>query len=394
MKRKILVSASLFHALNDAACVALPMVFPLLLSRRFIIRSYTQLGLLSYLGLFTTFLFQILVAQHAHKFEYRNAELFSILGVSLSLLLLTLSGGFASFLLFYLLMRTFASFYHPIGVATVSRAHPQEGMDFAMGIQAGSGNAGVFAAFILAGCLAQAFGWRTPLYVFSGTALVLGLAGYLAARKVSLKTEKPVSPDITSWIRALQDIKEFIPGILYGGACWGATVYYAPSLFHHKFGVPLGKTGVFLAGWIGVGTVMTYFFGPLSKAVGRRKAAQASLFGSTLFLVLLGGASRVGPAVAGLLLSGVFLFLIYPAFQSFVGSRVADRDQVLAFSLVANILMASGAVVVLVCGFLSDRFGISSPFLLLAVLGAAVCADSLRRGKFLPRAGDLSPPRD
>jgi fucose permease len=34
--------------------------------------------------------------------------------------------------------------------------------------------------------------------------------------------------------------------------------------------------------------------------------------------------------------------------------------------------MVTGAIVVLVNGFLSDRFGINSPFLLVGALGAAV----------------------
>jgi MFS family permease len=282
-----------------------------------------------------------------------------------------------SMLFLYLLMRGFTSFYHPIGIATVSKAHPDQGLDFAMGIQSGSGNLGVFISFISAGYLAQNFGWKMPLYVCAGVSVLLGLASYFSVRKISLLRKSSVRPDFSSWIEALKDIKIYIPGFIFGGACWGTTVYYAPSLFNHKFEVPLGNIGVFLALWIGTGTVMTYFYGYLSKRTGRERLSFTSMIGSTVFLFVLGMASVLGIAAIALILFGAFLFLIYPAFQSFVANKVPEKNQVLAFSIVANIKMITGSVVVLIAGFLSDKFGINSPFLFLVGLGVLVLANYL-----------------
>jgi MFS family permease len=379
MKKRILFSASLFHALNDASAVTVPMIFPLLYSQQFIIKKYSHIGILSNLGLLATFLFQIAIANYAHKFEYKHLLLFSALGISASVVLITFSVNMVSMIFLYLLMRVFTSFYHPIGIATVSKAHPDHGLDFAMGIQSGSGNLGVFIAFISAGYLAQGFGWKMPLYVCAGVSALLGLLSYISVRKISLRSINAVRPDFTSWIEALKDIKTYILGFIFGGACWGTTVYYAPSLFNHKFQVPLGKTGVFLALWIGIGTVITYFFGYLSKRTGRERLSLASLVGSTGFLFILGTASTQGTAVSSLILFGAFLFLIYPAFQSFVGQKVSGKNQVLAFSIVANIQMITGSIVVLISGFLSDTFGINSPFLFLAGLGILVLANYLFR---------------
>lgn len=379
MKKRILFSASLFHAFNDASTVIVPMIFPLLFSQQFIIKNYSHIGIISNLGLLTTFLFQIVIANYAHKFEYKHLILLSSLGISVSVLLITLSANIVSMLCLYILMRGFTSFYHPIGIATVSKAHPDQGLDFAMGIQSGSGNLGVFIAFISAGYLAQNFGWKMPLYVCAGVSVFLGLASYFSVRKISLRRKSSVSPDFSSWIEALKDIKTYIPGFIFGGACWGTTVYYAPSLFHHKFEVPLGKTGVYLALWIGTGTVITYFFGYLSRRAGKERLSLASLIGSTGFLFILGTVSVLGIAVSVLILFGAFLFLIYPAFQSFVGKKVPEKNQVLAFSIVANIQMITGSIIVLISGFLSDKFGINSPFLFLVGLGILVLANYLFR---------------
>ncbi len=285
--------------------------------------------------------------------------------------------------MFYLLMRIFVSFYHPIGISTVSKAHPDQGLDFAMGIQSGSGNLGVFTAFISAGYLAQTFGWKMPLYVCAVVSFFLGISSFLAVRKTALIKGIQTRPAFSSWIKALKEIKTYIPGFIFGGACWGTTVYYAPSLFNHKFKVLIGNTGVFLALWIGIGTVMTYFFGYLSGRVGREKLSSASLIGSTAFLFVLGAASVLGIAAASLFLFGAFLFLIYPAFQSFVAKKVHEKNQVLAFSIVANIQMITGSIVVLISGFLSDTFGINSPFLFLSGLGVLVLAH-YRFGKNSP----------
>jgi len=384
MKKKILISASLFHALNDATAVTVPMIFPLLFSQQFILKRYSHIGILSNLGLFVTFLFQIVIAHHAHKFEYRRMLLLSILGISVSLLLITLSGNFLSMLLFYLLMRVFTSLYHPVGIATVSRTHPDQGLDFAMGIQSGSGNLGVFSAFILAGFLAQNFGWKMPLYACAMASFALGLSSFLFVRNISLKREQPIKPDFASWIKTLKDIKSYVLGFVFGGACWGTTVYYAPSLFNHKYKVPLGNTGVFLASWIGIGTVMTYSYGYLSKRIGREKASIASFIGSTFFLFLLGVSSILELAVIGLFFYGAFLFLVYPVFQSFVAKKVPESNHVVAFSIVANIQMLTGSFIVLISGFLSDRFGINSPFLFLTLLGIITLVNYL-----LPKGSPL-----
>ena len=372
MRKRILFSASLFHALNDAATVTVPMIFPLLYSQQFIITKYFHIGILSNLGLLTTVLFQIIIANVSPKFEYKYMLCLSIAGISLTLFLITYSSIFVSLLVFYLVMRVFTSFYHSIGVAWVSRTHPDQGIDFAMGIQSGSGNLGVFMAFVSAGYLAQVFNWKTPLIAWAGFSLLLGAISFFSVLKTSTRSREIFKHDLSVWLKTMKKIKIYILGFVFGGACWGTTVFYAPSLFNHKFQVPLGKTGISLALWIGIGSVMTYFFGYLSKRFGRGRISLAGFIGSTLFLFLLGTAQRLEFAQLSLFLFGAFLFLIYPAFQSFVGNVIPSGDQALAFSLVANIQMLTGAIVVLIAGFLSDTFGINSPFILLGVLGSFV----------------------
>ena len=133
MKKRILVSASLFHGLNDAATLTVPMVFPLLYSQSYIITKYAHIGFLSNLGFLVTIACHLIIANFAHKYEYRHMLLFSLTGISFSLLIMTFSRSLAGFLLFYLVPRLFASFYHSVGVATVSKSHPDFALEHAMG---------------------------------------------------------------------------------------------------------------------------------------------------------------------------------------------------------------------------------------------------------------------
>ncbi|MFC2156222.1 MFS transporter [Acidobacteriota bacterium] len=375
MKKNILFSASLIHALNDASTVTVPMIFPLLYSQQYIITKYSHIGILSNVGLFVTFLFQILVAKSDHRFEYKNMLILSTTGIALTLYSITLASNFLSLLLIYLLMRFFVSFYHPIGISWVARSYSNHKLDFAMGIQSGSGNLGVLVAFITVGMIAQKYSWKTPLLIWSVLCFCLGIIAYsgILHTRTKVTTGKNLSGH-KSWLQALIQIKFFVPGFIYGGACWGITIFYAPSLFNHKFEISLGYTGAVLGSWIFLGTIVTYMFGFLSHRLGRRTLCLIGFIGSTCALIPLGISKNSLLALISLFIFGAFLFLIYPAYQSYVGEMSTKQNKTLAFSSVANIQMLAGSLAGLIAGFLSDSFGINSPFLFLAGLGIIVSA--------------------
>ena len=382
MKKRILLSASLFHPLTDAATVITPMVFPILLAQGFLIANYAQIGILSNLGLLTSLLVQFLVVRISFRKEYRTLMILSGLGLCVSLAVIPLARSFAALLLLFLGLRICASFYHPIVIAWVSKSQAGSGreLDDAMGIQSGSGNLGVGLAYLTVGFLAQRWGWRTPHYVWAVLGLVLAGLGAWALRGVSSRSEERPSLDPASWWRSLRSIGRFVPGFFFGGAGWSVAVYYAPSLLNHKYGIPMGQTGLFLALWIGLGTVTGYGYGVWSRRFGRKPVFLASLAGAAVSLFLLGFAPTRGLAVVGLLLFGGFLLMTYPSLHTFVGSTVPAAGQTMAFSWVSNIQLVSGALVSLVSGVLSDLLGIAFPFVFTGLLTLAVLAFYAPRG--------------
>ncbi len=396
MKKRILLSASLFHALTDAASVITPMVFPLLLAQNFLISNYAQIGVLSNLGLLTSFLIQFLVVRISFRSEYRTLMIFSGLGLCASLAVTPLARTYGMLLVFFLLMRVSASFYHPIVIAWVSKSRAGSGreLDDAMGIQSGSGNLGVGLAYLSVGFLAQHWGWKTPLFVWAIFGLVLAGLGSWALRGISSRSEERPSLKPADWRHSLRSIRRFVPGFFLGGAGWSVAIYYAPSLLHNKYGIPMGQTGLYLALWIGLGTVTGYGYGIWSRKFGRKPVFLASLGGASAALFLLGFAPTKALAVVGLLAFGGFLLMTYPSLHTFVGSTVPASGQTMAFSWVSNIQLISGALVSLVSGIFSDVLGIQFPFVLTGVLALAVFLFYVPRGPefFGPAGGGPAEP--
>jgi MFS family permease len=202
----------------------------------------------------------------------------------------------------------------------------------------------------------------------------------LALRGVSSRDAERPSLNTSSWIRSLAGIKNYIPGIFFGGMGWSVTVYYAPSLLNHKFHIPMGQTGLYLALWIGLGTITGYGYGIWSRRFGRKAVFLTSLAGAVVSLFVIGFAPHKGLAVAGLLAFGGFLLMTYPSLHTFVGSTVLPEGQTQAFSWVSNIQLVSGAIISLVSGFLSDALGIHFPFILTGILTLAALLFYIPRG--------------
>jgi FSR family fosmidomycin resistance protein-like MFS transporter len=383
MKKSILFSASIFHALTDASTVVIPTIFPILYNRGFLITRYSQIGFLSNLGLITTVIFQFAVVRLSYRRDYRIFLLASGLGICASLALTPLAGSFAVLLAFFILLRLAASVYHPLIIAWISKSASNSGKDLdrAMGIQSGSGNVGVMLAYLTVGFLAQRWTWQTPLFAWAVFGLILVAVGLLLLRGIpSLNEEIRPRREAQSWFRSLVEVKRFIPGFFFGGMGWNVVVFFAPSLLNHRFGIPMGQTGLYLALWMGIGTVTGYSYGILSRRFGRKTIFLTTLGGSAVCLVALGLSSDKGLAVAALLVFGGLLLMTYPSLHTFVGSTARREAQTQAFSWVSNIQMLSGALIALISGFVSDALGIHVPFLLAAALTLAVFIFYLPRG--------------
>ncbi len=103
------------------------------------------------------------------------------IGVGLSSILTGLASGPVGLLIGLAAIGLFSSIYHPVGIAWLVKHAVNRGR--ALGINGVFGNLGTGAAAILAGALADTFGWRVAFIVPGTIALITGLVFLWAVRK-------------------------------------------------------------------------------------------------------------------------------------------------------------------------------------------------------------------
>jgi len=386
---------SLFHFVNDAAVVSLPTIYPLLYDQRYIISRYSYIGTLFLAGLCVTILIQFLIGTYAREGYFRKILPSAIMGLGISLLLLTRTERFLTFLLMFLLFRTATSFYHPVGIAWINSLARGRRLDRAMGIQSAMGDLGVFMSFITGGFLAERMGWRAPLLTWALIAVMVSVSGFV----LSSRTRAPASREAGttaskgfSWRESFGSIKPLVPAFILGGISWAIVIGYAPSLFHHRMAVSLSHTGYFLAAWIGAGTISSLLYGKIVPHMGHRVLLLLSYTVVLVSAITLSLTQNTTLAVATMVLFGFFIFLTYPCLLSCVGKNIQDSSGPSAFSIVANLQIMGGAVFSFLAGFLSDSFGITSPFWILAAVALVVIVYLFVRGKsLLPDGAQASP---
>ena len=396
IQRKILSTVALYHACNDASVVALPAIFPILYTEGVLIRRYSDIGTIILIGLIVAVLFQLVIGHKVKTRHYRRFLALDTLIVGTSLLLMTLSRNYFMLILFFIGVRLGTSIYHPVGISWISATFREDRLDRAMGFQSAFGDIGVLAAFTSTGFIAEYFGWKIPLFIWGTVNIVALTIGLTVSRGTISTIPTPEEREPVSWRETIGSLKPFIPPILLGGLAWGVTLNYAPSLLNHKLHISMSRTGIILGCWIAAGALSTLFYGRIAMLLGRTRTIMIAY---TIILVAaftLGVSNSIALTVGAFILYGMSLFITYPALLSFVGSTIDGRNRTAAFSVVANTQIIGNSLFTFISGFLSDAFGIHTPFLLLGSVTLVIViylAVIVRKAKIYkgPIPGEVKP---
>lgn len=365
LQRKVLSTVVLHHLCNDASVVALPAIFPILHDEGILIQKYSDIGTTILIGLGVAVLFQLIIGHNVKRRHYRCCLALDALTVGVSLLLMTLSRNYLMLLIFFIGVRIGTSVYHPVGISWISGTFKGRNLDRAMGVQSAFGDIGVLAAFMSTGFLAQYLGWRSPLLLWG----VINLAAVGAGLSLSRGTSEPEAarPDEgrVSWLETIGRLRVFVPVIILGGMAWGITLGYAPSFFDHKLGLSMSETGIVMSCWIAMGTLSSFFYGRIADLLGRHLTITIAYIIIMITTLTLGLSDSVPLTIAAFVVYGVALFVTYPAILSFVSNMIEERNRTAAFSLVSTIQVLGNSLFAFISGFLSDAYGINTPFLLL-----------------------------
>ena len=400
-EKRILGSVSVFHVFNDASVVALPTIYPILYTQGFLIKRYADIGTMMLIGLAVSIVFHFFVGHWAKGRHYRLLLVLDDLVVGLFLLLTPLAKDYSMLVLLYVGVRIGSSIYHPVGISWVTHTFRGKDFDRAMGTQSAFGDIGVLAAFLGTGYLAQSFGWTNPLYLWGALCIAAALAGLVISRGTGevgdfdTREEEPVS-----WRETFHDQRFLILPALLSGLSWGITLAYGPSLLNHKLGASMSLTGIVLGCWIGAGIIASLMYGRVVKRIGRYGAIILGCALTAVSTCIIAFSTSIVLTAILLAFFGWSLFLTFPALLTLVGSVAKPKNRTAAFSLNANVQIFGNASFTFIGGFMSDAWGIQTPFLLLGAVAIVVALYAAAlRNKFpglengaQPRGSTLSEP--
>jgi len=393
-EKKILGSVSVFHLFNDASVVALPTIYPILYTQGYLIKRYADIGTMMLIGLIVSVVFHFFVGHWAKGRHYRLLLVLDDLVVGLFLLLTPLAKNYLALVFLYIGVRIGSSIYHPVGISWITHVFRGKHFDRAMGIQSAFGDVGVLAAFLGTGYLAQRYDWTNPLYLWGILCIIAALAGLVMSRGTnggegnSKEDEEPVS-----WRETFRDQRYLILPALLSGVSWGITLAYGPSLLNHRLGASMSLTGIVLGCWIGAGTIASLMYGRVVARVGRYGAIILGCVLTAVTTCIIGFSMNVLLTAVLMATFGWSLFLTFPALLTLVGSVAKTKNRTAAFSLNANVQIIGNASFTFAAGFMSDAWGINTPFFLLGAISLIVAVYVIALNKrFAHRGAAAMPP--
>lgn len=278
------------------------------------------------------------------------------------------------------------SFYHPIGYAYTSRIVRGGNAGTALGVQSSSGDIGILAAYLMAGPMALAWGWRIP-FLFWGA---LSLATFFASFPL-FRDGGTGNGSADGGASKLFSRDAIIVMALFAilGAVHRILSTFLPTMFF------LGGLGITLADsatalYIGIGIAGGVIGGKLTDSHGPRRTVLAC-YAITAAALLALYQSRWLPLDVGLIgVMGISVLGTYPPLYYIMRGAAGGRLVGTAYGLLLSLGMVSGIGGVTVGGYLMDYSpSMIYPFASALAVAGAIIAFALPGGGRVRRAEAL-----
>ena len=274
----------------------------------------------------------------------------------------TLTTGISTTVTQFILLRGISTgggeaFYAPAANALISETH-KERRSFALAIHQSAVYFGIILSGLIAGYIAQQYGWRNAFYLFGGLGIVIAFIIFLRLKKdMPAQEAEKVSIGVTAKIVAKK------PTIILLTAAFACMVFvnvgyltWMPSLLADKFGLTITQAGFssmfyhHLGAFLGViiGGAIADKFSKINPRNRLLLQAVALLCGAP-FIYWMGMAPTATGTYIALFLFGIF--------------RGAYDSNIFAslFEVVKPAIRSSSAGLMLMCAFSAGAF---SPYLL------------------------------
>jgi MFS family permease len=384
--RRQLYLVSLNHFVNDGSVYLLSSLFPVVVVLFGL--SGLQLGVIVGVGYLVSVVFQLLVGRYSEGRRPRNMLVAGIAIVAVAVTSFVFASGFYSLLISVVALRIGSSFYHPVGVSAVSSIYEGPELDSAMGFQSAFGNLGILTVFLASAPIYVAFGWQAAFAAFGALgavdiALTLSLFG--SVRKVQETASVGGTEN-----RHLGVPVFFLSTMFLSGGAYAVVLNFS-NLFLQQGGMGVVSADVMVAAWVASAFVGAILVGRLTARVerGLLLAVTYAVSAATAVLIVVAQHS-VAVEIVVLAVNGFALSATYPITYSALSSHIAGRPETggRSFGVIFSAQTVGGAVLGLLAGYVSDAFGLSVAFLLVAALlmfGGALSLSWSRRRRTLER---------
>lgn len=300
----------------------------------------------------------------------------SLFGWSLS----TLLSGFGSSFWYLLGVRSVATgageaFYAPAANALIAEHHA-ETRGRAMAVHQTSLYLGVIASGLVAGLIAEKYGWRASFWVFGAAGIVLAVfvAVRLRARAaVPVQTPAPRPRLILAVMRR--------PTVLLLAAAWGCMVFvnigyltWMPTFLHEKFSLGLGNAGFSSMFYHHLGAFAGVAFGGALADRWVRTNPRArlllqglALLGGAPFIWMLGTGWGLFAVYGALGLFGVFRGIYDAGIYASLFEVIEPNLRSTVIGIVIALVYLVGSLAPLLLGILKGSIGLSAGLSLLSV---------------------------
>lgn len=349
----------LAHMANDGFELVLPTLLPLIATEMSL--SYLQVGILGGCMIISLGAGQFFTG---YLSDYTGRRKMLIVGgllcLSVSFYFMGISQSYTQLVMWNLLAGLGASVYHPVSVSFISNVFKhQKGR--ALGIHGAGGNLGMTISPVIAGILAQLYGWRFVFRVFPVAGIVICILFM-----VLLKEEPGERRKVH--VRSLFVRKIFLVIISLGFvsmASRGLTIFLPLKLYDLQY--TSATFGLFLSLFNGFGIIGQVVGGHLSDIYEKPKIISAmSILSGVLMYVLL-SLPQYYAMIGFVCLAGLLFNSIWPTLFGLLTDRTPEELHGTGLGLFFSVgyIMSSGAPVLM--GAVTDMSSMQASFVLVPI---------------------------
>jgi MFS family permease len=271
----------------------------------------------------------------------------------------------------------FASIYHPVGVAILAGGAP-ESLGKRLAMNGVWGNIGVAFSAIVAGVLANAFGWQAAFVVPGILSIAFGVLWLKTTAAVDIDVmdgdpSKTVAPPPVDWKRVIVIISLLT---VLTGFTFNAAIVALPKLFDERLGDLAGSTAV--VGFMAFGV---YIVAGVGQLVVGGLIDRFSI--KTVFLIVVAAEAAAmfwvinAQGITVMFAGTAMMLLVYaslPIADTMVGRNAPAHLRSRIYAFIYLITFGASTAAIPAIAYIHGGGGFAQLFTILAVMGVIVLA--------------------